>query len=58
MAGYQKNIEMPPVIGGKGAGYSEPPQQKQNTLPPVIGGSVPGGTPAQERPLVLPPTVG
>lgn len=57
---YQRDLQMPPVIGGAGAPYSSPPDQKDLTLPPVegTGGSGAGvGSPPEMRPLELPPTV-
>lgn len=58
MAEYQKDAQMPPVIGGPGSPALTPPGQKSNTLPPVIGGSAPTmGMPTQKA-NELPPTVG
>lgn len=51
------DLQMPPVIGGPGAPYSEPPMQKPLEMPPVVGGGGADGSPPMMRPLVLPPTV-
>lgn len=57
MADYQRDLQMPPVIGGAGAPYQSPPEQKPLTLPPVIGGTGSDGAPPTQRDLELPPVV-
>lgn len=59
MAAYQKGPQMPPVVGGAGAGYKDMPEQKQNTLPPVVGGEGGGHKDMpRQRPDELPPVIG